>query len=326
VDLARAAERGKDGGALSLAGQKVRPPVRGCDNVHLAEFFIVRDSLQSLVSQWETDDSLVEANQLCRRTEVLDRLDAFVTGAHLSLVNSDLHRRARVVCARLEAANSDLYESIRLEIQRGACPAAFVHFMQGSNSGRFIPARGNSYDYLDELICGVLQFDEPTEEPVHTGPEMVPYQPTPTRHIFALIAAGAISESDVLVDLGSGLGHVPLLVSVCTGARTIGVEVEPGYVACARQCAQNLNLSNVAIHEADARDADFSSGTVFYLYTPFTGSILRAVMKSLRKQAGIRPIKICTFGPCTSAISEEPWLEAMTAPEADQITVFLSRA
>jgi hypothetical protein len=283
-----------------------------------------RDSFERLISQWESDDSLLEANQLCRRAEVLDRLDAYFPDADFDLIDSELHQRARAICTRLEAANSELYQAIRHEIQRGICPAAFVQLRQRSKSDS--PAHGNSYDYLDELISGVLQFDEPAEEPVHIGPEMVFYQPTPARHIFALTAVGAISESDVLVDLGSGLGHVPLLVSVCTSARGIGIEVEPGYVACARRCAEGLNLSRVSFLEADARDADFSNGTVFYLYTPFSGSILRAVMNSLRKQAAVRAIKICTFGPCTPAIAEEPWLEAMTTPETDRITVFLSRA
>jgi hypothetical protein len=284
----------------------------------------ILDSFERLISQWESDDSLLEANQLCRRMEVLDRLDAYFPNADLDLMGSDLHQRARAMCGRLEAANSERYRSIRQEIQRGVCPDTFVQLLQRSEAEN--PARGNSYDYLDESISGVLQFDEPTDAPVHSGPEMVFYQPTPARHIFALIAAAGISESDVLVDLGSGLGHVPMVVSICTGARAIGVEVEPSYVACSRQCAERLNLSRVSFLEADARVADFSIGMVFYLYTPFSGSILRAVMDSLREQAAVRPIRICTFGPCTTAIAEESWLEAVTTREADQITVFLSRA
>jgi hypothetical protein len=49
---------------------------------------------------------------------------------------------------------------------------------------------------------------------------------TPVRHILRLIAAGALSEADVFVDLGSGLGHVPLLASRLTGVRSFGIEVE----------------------------------------------------------------------------------------------------
>jgi len=290
------------------------------------------DSLEHLLSQRDADGSLLEANQLSRRMDILDRLDVYfpegdLPGIDWELVNSELGRLGRAIRDRLEAANSELYRSIRLEIQRGIRPATFVQLIQQlrSETRPLQPSPGNGYDFLDDLISGVFDFDIPAQEPAHSGPEIVPYQPTPARHILALVAAGAISEGDVVLDLGSGLGHVPLLVSLCTGARSVGVELELSYVACARQCAQALNLSSVSFLEGDARDVDLSSGTVFYLYTPFTGSILRAVMSLLRKQASIRPIKICTFGPCTLLISREPWLRAMTDPDPDQITIFTSR-
>jgi hypothetical protein len=295
-----------------------------------------RDSaraLQRLVAQWESDLSLFDADELCRRMEVLDRLDAYFPDADLpntdsELIGSELHQRAKAIRGRLEAANSKLYQSIRLEIQLGSCPATFLDLLQQSRSktGPFGSTRGIGYDYLDELTSGVLQFDEPAGQPVNRGPEIVFYQPTPAHHIFTLITAASISASDVLIDLGSGLGHVALLVSACTGADSIGAELEPSFVASARKCADRLNLSGASFLEKDARDVALSSGTVFYLYTPFIGSILRAVLNLLRKQAAVRPIKICTFGPCTPTVAEEPWLEATMSPEVDQIAVFLSRS
>jgi hypothetical protein len=72
----------------------------------------------------------------------------------------------------------------------------------------------------------------------------------------------------------SGLGHVPLLVSMMTGAQSLGVEVQAAYVASARKCAQSLRLSRVQFIAQDARHADLSRGTMFYLYSPFKGSIL----------------------------------------------------
>jgi hypothetical protein len=64
---------------------------------------------------------------------------------------------------------------------------------------------------------------------------------------------------------------------------------------------------------------------VFYLYTPFSGTILRAVLDSLRREAASRPIRICTFGPCTPTIAEEQWLEPTGALDTDRIAVFCSR-
>lgn len=187
------------------------------------------------------------------------------------------------------------------------------------------PLPGLGFDCRDELVSGVLQLREPSEPNLQRSPEMVPYQPTPVRHILHLIAATAITEDDVFVDLGSGLGHVPLLVSMMTGAQSLGIEVQAAYVASARECAQCLHLSRVRFIPQDAREADLSSGTVFYLYSPFNGSILTDVLSALRMESTRRSIKICSLGPCTRTVANETWLKASTLPDTRRITVFDSQ-
>jgi len=170
-----------------------------------------------------------------------------------------------------------------------------------------------------------LQFDEPDAEVAELAAEMVFYQPTPARHILDLLGRLALTERDVLVDIGSGLGHVPLLASIRWGARSVGIELLAAYVDCARRSARALNLTNVTFVQQDARSADYSSGTVFYLYTPFIGTILRAVLDSLRREASGREIRVCTYGPCTSTVAEEPWLEVVGTVETDRTAIFHSR-
>jgi hypothetical protein len=288
--------------------------------------------LGRLVAELENEPALVEPGQLRLRLDALDRLDrfdrldAYLPQAVLDAdpIEPELYRRARAISARLEAVNRERYEAVRREIQRGSGPDALLRWVHILAAGG--PAGGMGYDYLDELVSGVLPFEEPGVEDIPRDAEQVFYQPTPARHIFSLIGLAALTASDVLVDLGSGLGHVPLLVSISTPARCIGIELEPAYVERARQCAQslNLNLNRVSFLNQDARVADLSTGTVFYLYTPFTGSILRAVLDRLRREAATRPLRICSYGPCTSVIAEEPWLEATTATEPDRIALFRS--
>jgi Histone methylation protein DOT1 len=170
----------------------------------------------------------------------------------------------------------------------------------------------------------VLGLEAPDPPPTHPPDGMVFYQPTPARHIFHLFRLTALSESDVLIDLGSGLGHVPLLASICTGARSIGVEREGAYIASAQRCVQDLHLDRVSFLQQDAREADLSQGTVFYLYTPFTGAILAEGLRQLQRQSESRPIRVCTFGPCTETIVKEKWLVASTEPNRDHVTVFCS--
>jgi hypothetical protein len=288
--------------------------------------------LQHFITQLEADSSLREPDQLRRRLDALDALDAYfgeadentrAEGPHIVAI----HNRAMAIRNQLEAANSALYRAIRSEIQLGARPDALHQTLEnltGRNENGS-PLPGLSYDYQDELISGVLALRDPGRENAAAEPEMVFYQPTPARHILRLLAVSALSPADVLVDLGSGLGHVPLLASILTGVRSHGIEVEPAYVACARECTVNLHLDRVTFLQQDARTADLFTGNVFYLYTPFTGAMLAQVLEKLRSESASRPIRICTLGPCTSLVVAQPWLRPATPPNPDQITLFHSR-
>jgi len=115
------------------------------------------------------------------------------------------------------------------------------------------------------------------------------------------------------------------MVSICTNASCTGIELEPSYVECARKSAQSLNLNKVKFIQSEVRTADLSGGTVFYLYTPFSGAILRDVLNSLRNEAVRREIRICTFGPCTQVVAEEQWLSAVGPLQTERIAIFDSR-
>ena len=44
------------------------------------------------------------------------------------------------------------------------------------------------------------------------------------------------------------------------------------------------------------------------MYTPFRGRILQDVLAKLRGESQSRRIRLFTYGPCTSHISEQSWL------------------
>ena len=287
-------------------------------------------ALQRLIEELEGDASLHEPNKLRQRIEALDRLDAFnleVSARVADSTGAATYHCAKALQAKLEAANLEVYEAIRHDIRQGDGSTSLLQWLPTSGAGEDVPgiANGAGYDYLDELIVGVLRFEETGAAIVQPTTEMVFYQSTPARHIFDLIDRTALNEHDVLVDLGSGLGHVPLLASICTRARSIGVELEPVYVDCARQSAETLNLKNVTFIQQDARAAKLTDGTVFYMYTPFTGNMLRAVLDSLQREGDRRDIRICTFGPCTATVANEDWLEVVGVPQADRVSIFGSR-
>jgi hypothetical protein len=288
--------------------------------------------LENPVDALERDGSLFEPDRLRARIEALDHIDAWLsdcgaTNGCAKPGSAQSFQRAGAFNARLESANKAIYRQLRKEIQRGCGAERLLRLAQlSSQEGREARAAQNEgYDDLDDLISGLLQFDVPEIENLALPREMVPYQPTPARHIFDLIGRTALNADDVLVDLGSGLGHVSILASICSDARSIGVELEAGYLRCARKCARALNLHAVKFVRRDVRKADFSSGTVFYLYTPFVGSILRTVLDHLQREARTRSFRICALGKCTPAIAAEPWLEALGEWRTDRIALFRTR-
>ena len=287
--------------------------------------------LHAFLCGLEADSSLFQPERLRERLIALDGLDAGFGGFDLEdstrCADSRIHQRAKALWTRLEAANAALYQSVRSDIVRGGQPGALLQWLQDSatqNESKS-PLPGLDFDCRDEMVSGVLQLREPSEPNLQRSPEMVAYQPTPVRHILHLIAATALAEDDVFVDLGSGLGHVPLLVSMLKGVRSVGIEVQAAYVDSAQECARSLRLNRVGFVAADARAADLSSGTVFYLYTPFKGSILADVLSMLRRESMHRSIKICSLGPCTNTVANETWLKTSSKPSAGRIAVFCSQ-
>src|SRR6266403_2818101 len=227
-------------------------PLLGCHRMS------AENALASLIGKLEQDRSLDEPRHLRQRTEAVDALDAYQPDEQT--IGTALHHRLRTIYAQLESVNLKLYESIRQEIQRGASRGSLLEWMpdspDGNGAANFVNCTG--YDYLDELVSGVLQFEEPSAEVVWLESEMVSYQPTPARHIFDLIRRTALTEQDSLIDLGSGLGHVALTASICTSASCTGLELEPSYVDCAWKSARSLALNNVRFSQGDARAADLS--------------------------------------------------------------------
>jgi Histone methylation protein DOT1 len=273
---------------------------------------------------------LLHPEQLTMRLNVLDKLDAIIGDLDLQGLKTfsepELIMRAKSLKSQFEAANETLYEAAHAEIAvQGNSPVLDRWLTELVNDGEVEkPHQGLSFDLLDEIVSGALQFRGPGEGGILPSPEMTAYQPTPVRHILDLIAICRLSSDDILVDLGSGLGHVPLLVCILAGIRTLGVEVQPDHAASAQQTAQRLNLSRVQCVTEDARTADLSGGTVFYMFTPFTGSILTDVLHRLHRQSKTRQIKICALGPCTRILQDQTWLTANQRPDTERIAIFRS--
>jgi predicted RNA methylase len=113
---------------------------------------------------------------------------------------------------------------------------------------------------------------------------------------------------DCFVDIGSGLGLVAMLVNMLTGVPTIGVEYDPAYCSYAQARALEFGLKDVSFVNIDARQADFSHGSIFYLFTPFIDEIFDTVMNKLRVLAKRKAFYVCSYGTCNLELAQLPWL------------------
>ena len=166
-----------------------------------------------------------------------------------------------------------------------------------------------------DLVLDVAQVDE-------DGPELprgcVPYLPCAVSTILNVVSDGKVTETDVFVDVGSGVGRSLLLVHLLTGAGTIGIEVQPELIRSAKACAAGLGLRGARFVEGDAAEqvGSLMAGTVFFLYCPFSGERLQRVLAGLLDIARARAIRVCCVDMAPLNCS---WLTRLpsSSPELD---------
>jgi len=147
----------------------------------------------------------------------------------------------------------------------------------------------------DAWVDVLLGIDElPLDEP-DLPRDAVPYLPCGVDEGLAVLREVPISAADELVDLGAGLGRVAILVHLLSAARTHGVELQAPLVRSARACCAALGLESVTFTHGDAAETELD-GSVFFLYTPFTGATLTRALARLQEVARRRPIAICCVG------------------------------
>jgi hypothetical protein len=262
----------------------------------------------------EADSSLLVPHHLEARSGALDELGFLQELYRVRGLDADdpFVLRAHALRERLEAVDERLFRCMRQGIRAGSYTpgslrAALLQYADQKRTPRDDIIAG--YDALDVLVHGLLLTEPTPQETVIRSPEMVQYEATPARVVLAMVDDAQIGPEDVFYDLGAGLGHVAILVHLLTGARTYGVEIERAFCDYARASVARLELSGVSFVNADARCADYRDGNVFFLFTPFRGSILHAVLGRLREQAALCPIRVCSYGTCTREIAQMPWLQ-----------------
>ena len=176
----------------------------------------------------------------------------------------------------------------------------------------------------DAWLDSVLGIDAFASDGPDLPPGCVPYIPCMADLIIQAVDRAQITNRDVFVDIGSGIGRATALTHLLTGAGAIGIEIQADLVRRSRILAESLNTSRLVTVEGNATELVkfIQIGTVFFLYCPFSGKQLERVVDDLGQIAVTRPIRVC----CVQLPAiHRPWLE-LISPETSELLIYRSLA
>lgn len=122
--------------------------------------------------------------------------------------------------------------------------------------------------------------------------EGVPYLPASVDSILRFVELAQLGPSDVIVDVGSGIGRAAWVLHALTGARVIGIEIQRSLVR---------EIDGLTFIAGDASITHPPGATAYFLYCPFSGATLDRWLDTL-------PRRGLTIGCVDFSLPERPWL------------------
>ncbi|RHW18646.1 class I SAM-dependent methyltransferase [Sphingomonas gilva] len=130
------------------------------------------------------------------------------------------------------------------------------------------------------------------QAPTQTRTPDVIYVPTPQPVVEAMLKLAKVKKGDVLYDLGSGDGRIPVTAAKLYGVRATGIDIDPERIAEAKANVAKEGVGNlVTIKREDLFETDFSDATVVTLY----------LLDSLNEK--LRPRLLAELKPGTRIVS-----------------------
>lgn len=148
------------------------------------------------------------------------------------------------------------------------------------------------------------------------SPDVV-FVPTPQPVVQKMLELARVEDGDVLYDLGSGDGRIPITAAQIHGIRAVGIDIDPVRVAESRENARKSGVEHlVTFREGDLFESNIGDASIVTLY----------LLDSLNRK--LRPKLLSELKPGTRIVSHsfdmgdwEPEREAVVSGS----TVYLWR-
>jgi SAM-dependent methyltransferase len=173
-------------------------------------------------------------------------------------------------------------------------------------------------DWLLDRWFGVQTFDErvpqvtsPTGEPISK-----PHWSMSQSYIQAyfLLSAFEVNENDVFYDIGCGRGRIVCLMARRRIKKSIGIERDSAIARRAKENALRLRKRRceIEIQPADATEADYTGGTIYWMANPFDLKTLEIVLDRIKRTLIDNPrhVRIGYSNPVfREAVTDKTWLK-----------------
>lgn len=101
------------------------------------------------------------------------------------------------------------------------------------------------------------------------------FVPTPPETVDEMLRQAHLKKGDVLYDLGSGDGRIPIAAAKQYGVRAVGIDIDPKLVDEARETARREGVENlVSFRNEDMFLTDVREATVVTLYLSNTLNVM----------------------------------------------------
>jgi len=152
----------------------------------------------------------------------------------------------------------------------------------------------------------------------------VPYVPSPAEVVDRMLTVAAITKDDVVYDLGSGDGRIPIAAAKKYGARGVGLDINPDRITESRANAKAAGVEPlVEFREQDVMTADFSEATVVTLYLLASANAQLRPIITKQVRPGTRIVSHAfSMGPTWPADK----VDHFTSARGDEVTLYLWKA
>ena len=117
------------------------------------------------------------------------------------------------------------------------------------------------------LLGGVRAPSAETSPTQSASASLAPYVPTPQDVVDRMLSLAEVTSKDVVYDLGSGDGRIPITAARKFGARAVGIEIDPQRITESNANARAAGVEKlVSFRLQDAMTVDLSEATVVTLY------------------------------------------------------------